>query len=146
MTLPQDSSSLPNGTPPLSAESQDFVFQQQVQKLHRVIVYSRWMVVGLLWLVLAPLSLWGLRSEISLWREHFTWAALRYGLVYNRLWAIALGICVGMTVAVLVWQSRNILLGLPRSHQAYLEKQVLQIRQQGKSHPLWKWVCGDRSS
>ncbi len=144
---PQDSfNSSPSGASPSSTESHDLVFQHQVRRLHRTIVYGRWTVVGLLWLTLAPLSLWGLRSEISLWRDHLTWAAVRYGLIYNRLSAIGLGICLGMTVAALVWHSRNLLLGLPQPYQAYLEKQVLQIRQQGKTHPLWKWVCGDQSN
>ncbi|HEY9631545.1 MAG TPA: hypothetical protein V6C84_29995 [Coleofasciculaceae cyanobacterium] len=138
MILPPASSNAP--LPP-SPDPRDPTFQQQVQRLHRLTIYSRWVVVGVLWLVVAPLSFWGLRFEIPLWQDHLTLAAVRYALIYNRLPAIGLGLCIGMTVAVLVGQSRNILLGLPRSHQTYLEKQVLHIRQQGESHPLWRWVC-----
>lgn len=132
-------------TPPFSSSSSsldnDPIFQAEVQRLHELTVYGRWLVVGLLWLSVAPLSLWGLRREIALWLENFTWAAVRYGLVYNRLPAIGLGLCMGMTLAVLVWQSRNILLGLPRKEQLRLEQQVRRIRQQGPSHPLWRLVC-----
>lgn len=116
-------------------------FQQQVQNLYQLTVYGRWLVVGLLWLTIGSLSLWGLRSEFALWRQHFTWVAVRYGLAYNRLSAVGLALCTGMTTAVLVWQSRNILLGRPRQEQKRLEQQVYRIRQQGSSHPLWKWVC-----
>lgn len=119
----------------------DPVFKQQVQRLHHLKVYGRWLVVGLLWVTVAPLSLWGLRSEITLWLQYFTWVAVRYGLYYNPLPTLGLAFCIGMTVAVLIWQSRNILLGLPRQEQQRLEQQVCRIRQQGPSHPLWHWVC-----
>ncbi|WP_346016645.1 hypothetical protein [Chroococcidiopsis sp. CCMEE 29] len=119
----------------------DPTFKQQVQKLHHLTVYGRWLIVGLLWLSIGSLSLWGLRAEIALWRQYFTWVAVRYGLYYNPLPTFGLALCIGMTISVLVWQSRNILLGLPPKEQRRLEQQVRRIRQQGKSHPLWKWVC-----
>lgn len=119
----------------------DPTFKQQVQRLHHLTVYGRWLFVALLWISIGSLSLWGLRSEIAMWRQYFTWVAVRYGLYYNPLPTFGLAFCIGMTVAVLVWQSRNILLGLPRPEQRRLEEQVYRIRQQGSSHPLWKWVC-----
>lgn len=119
----------------------DPTFKAHVQRLHQLTVYLRWLFVGLLWLTVAPLSLWGWHYELSLLRSHFTWAALRYGIAYNRLPALGLAFCIGMTIAVLVWQSRNILFGLPRQEQRRLEQQVYRISQQGPSHPLWKWVC-----
>ena len=119
----------------------DQTFKQQVQRLHRLTVYGRWLFVILLWVSIGFLSLWGLRLEIVLWRQYFTWVAVRYGLYYNPLPTFGLAFCIGMTVAVLVWQSRNILLGLSRPEQRRLEQQVCRIRQQGPSHPLWKWVC-----
>ena len=119
----------------------DPIFKQQVQKLHYLTVYGRWLVVALLWLTIGSLSLWSLRSEIALWQQYFTWVAVRYGLFYNPLPTFGLALCIGMTVSVLVWQSRNILLGLPQQEQQRLEQQVHKIRQQGPSHPLWKRVC-----
>jgi len=116
-------------------------FKAQVQRLHQLTVYGRWLLVGILWLSLGPLSLWGWRYELSLLRSHFTWAALRYGVLFNPWPALGLTLCIGMTLAVLVWQSRNILVGIPHEEQKRLEQQVRRIGQQGVSHPLWKWVC-----
>ena len=116
-------------------------FQIEVQRLHKLTVYGRWLTVIFLWLSIGSFSIWGLRDEISLWLQHFTWAAVRYGLAFH-LWAgFGLTLCVGMTVAVLTWQSRNILWGLPQREKQRLEQQVRRIRQQGPSHPLWNWVC-----
>lgn len=120
----------------------DSTFQQQVERLHQISVSGRWLVVAALWLTVAPLSLWNLRFEISLWLDYFTWTAVRYGLAYHRLAAIGLGLCLGMTLAVLLWQSRNLIWGRSQQEQRRLELQVLQIRRQGPSHPLWQWVCG----
>jgi hypothetical protein len=131
-------------TPPTSQtelSNIDLIFKAQVQRLHQLTVYARWLLIGILWVTLAPLSLWGWRYEISLLRAYFTWKAFQYGIIYNPLPAIGLAFCIGMTIAVLVWQSRNIFLGIPREEQKRLEQQVRRICQQGQSHPLWKWVC-----
>ena len=128
--------------PPSTEETQtEPGFYQEVQKLHQLTVYGRWLFVCLLWVSIGSLSLWSLRSDIALLWQYFTWATVRYGLYYNPLPTFGLAFCIGMTVAVLVWQSRNILLGLSRPEQRRLEQQVCRIRQQGPSHPLWKWVC-----
>lgn len=121
--------------------SSDSSFIQQVQRLHELTVYGRWLLVIFLWLTLAPLCLWDLRAEIALLREYFTWASVRYGLFFHPFATLGLGLCVGMTLSVLMWQSRNILFGMPVPEKQRLEKQVYRIRQQGPSHPLWKWVC-----
>lgn len=119
----------------------DLAFAQQLQKLHRLTVYSRWLFAGCLWLTIAPFCLWNLRTEISLLQEYFTWVGLQYTLIFHPLSTLGLSLCIGMTVSVLVWQSRNILWGLSLQEQENLKKQVYRIRQQGSSHPLWKWVC-----
>lgn len=119
----------------------DSTFAQQVQRLHQLTVYGRWLFVGCLWLTIAPICLWNLKAEIALWRQYFTWVAVRYGLVYHPLSTFGLALCIGMTTSVLIWQSRNILMGLPEKEKQQLEKQVFRIRQQGPSHPLWKLVC-----
>ena len=135
----------PEGQRFQSAETEhvnlDPTFLAQVQRLHQLTVYGRWLVVGLLWVSIGSLSLWGLRSEIAMWHQYFTWVAVRYSLYYIPLPTAALAFCIGMTASILVWQSRNILLGLPRHEQRRLEQQVHRIRQQGPSHPLWKWIC-----
>ena len=126
---------------PLSSVELDPIFKQQVQKLYNLILYGRWLVVAFLWLSVGSLSLWGLRSEIALWLQYFTWVAVRFALYYNPLPTIGLTVCLVMTISVIVWQSRNILLGLPPQEQRRLEQQVQKIRQQGATHPLWKWIC-----
>jgi hypothetical protein len=119
----------------------DPVFSQQVQKLYQLSVRTQWLFVGLFWLTVAPISLWTLRSEFALWADYLTWTAVRYTIAYNRPQAIALSFCIGMTIAVLVRQSRTILYGLPAEEQQRLKDQVLRIRRQGQSHPLWKRIC-----
>lgn len=119
----------------------DPTFKDQVHRLYRLTFYCRWLVVGILWLSVGSLSLWGLRYPISLMQEYFTWAAVRYGIEFHFLPAFGLAICIGMTLGVLVWHTRNVLFGLPQDEQRRLEQQVYKIRQQGSSHPLWKWVC-----
>lgn len=115
-------------------------FQIQLQRLHQVTVYGRWALVGSLWLLVGLPCLWLFRAEIELWLEYFTWTAVRYSLAYNTALSIGLSLCVGSTVAVLVWQSRNILWGMPPKEQQRLQQQLAKIRQQGSSHPLWPWV------
>lgn len=126
---------------PASTLLSNLALQQEVERLHRLTVCGRWLVVTGLWLSVGPLSLWGLRSEISLWLEHFTWVAVRYGLAYNRLSAFGLALCIAMTTATLIWQTRNVLFGLPQREQRRLERQVRRIRTRGPGHPLWRWVC-----
>ena len=118
----------------------DSTLKTQVMRLHQLTVYGRWLVVSLLWITVVPFCLWGWRYEISLMRSHFTWAAIRYSIIFNPVPAFGLGFCIGMTCAVLVWQSRNMLMGLPPQEQQRLEQQVRRIGQQGATHPLWKWI------
>jgi presenilin-like A22 family membrane protease len=127
--------------PPFAPIELDPTFEQQVQKLYLLIAYSRWIVVGCLWLTVGVLSLWGLRAEIALLLQYFTWVAVRYGLYYNPLPTFGLAFCLVMTISTIIWQSRILLFGLPPKELRRLAKQVQQIRQQGTSHPLWKWIC-----
>ncbi|MGD1714843.1 hypothetical protein [Dapis sp. BLCC M172] len=122
------------------------VLQVQVQRLYRLIIYFKWLIVVLLWSSVGSLSIWSLRREISLWLDHFTWISVRYSLAYNKLSAVGLGLCLGTTTAILVWQSRHILWGISPEEQKRLEKQVRQINHQGETHPLWRWVIQDNSN
>jgi hypothetical protein len=118
----------------------DPIFKNQIDNLYRFNVYSRWIVIALLWAIFGSYSLWELRYPISLIQEDFTWAAVKYGLIGNPIPAFGLCLCVGVMTGTLVWQSRNMIWGIPQQEQQRLTKQVCQIRQQGSSHPLWKWV------
>jgi hypothetical protein len=125
----------------IESEALDPIFAEQIQKLHRLTVYGRWLFSLCLWLIIAPFCLWDLRVELSLLQQYFTWIGLRYALIFHPLSTLGLSLCIAMTTSVLVWQSRNILWGLPLQEQENLKKQIYRIRQQGSSHPLWKWVC-----
>jgi hypothetical protein len=118
----------------------DPIFKNQIDNLYRLNVYTRWTVIVLMWLTIGLYSLWELRYHISLIQEDFTWAAVKYGLVFNLIPAIGLCLCVGMMTGTLVWQSRNIIWGLPKKERQRLIQQVGNIRKQGSSHPLWKFV------
>lgn len=118
----------------------DPIFKNQIDNLYRLNVYARWMVIGLLWLTVGAYSLWELRYPISLIQEDFTWAAVKYGLIFQPIPAFGLFLCIGVMMGTLVWQSRNIIWGLPKKERQQLIKQVCQIRKQGSSHPLWKLV------
>ena len=117
-------------------------FEQKVAKLHRLTVYGRWLFVLVSWLTLGVYALWNLKEEIALWFDYFTWAAVYYGFHFNFLPTLCLAFCVATTISVLIWQSRNIIYGLPPQEQRQLEKQVRKIQKKGKKHPLWKWING----
>lgn len=123
------------------AESHDPQFLEQIERLHYLFVLGRWAIVILLWLVIGMVSTWSLRHEFAMISERFTWAALRYGLAFNIWSTLGLSMCIGPTVALLVWQTRNMLFGLPKIELARVEKYVLKVREQGKSHPLWSYIC-----
>lgn len=115
-------------------------FQQKVDKLHRLTIYGRWLFVSICWLTLGTYALWNLKEEIALVFDYFTWAAVYYGFHFNLVPTLFLAFCVGSTVSVLLWQSRNIIWGMPASERRQLERQVKKIMTRGKKHPLWKWI------
>jgi hypothetical protein len=118
----------------------DFNLPKKVARYYQLTIYARWIVVVLLWLTLGVYSIWSLRHEIELWLDYFTWSAVHYGLAFNLIPTICLGICVGMTLSVLLWQSSHILWGFSDKEKYYLENKVNKILAKGSSHPLWKWI------
>ncbi len=124
----------------MSNSGDNLDFQYQVTKLYQLTVYARWLFILICWLTLGIYGIWGLRAEIALWLDYFTWAAVYYGLQFNFIPTLCLIICVAVTISVLVWQSRNLLWGLPLPEQRRLEKQVRKIMATGKKHPLWQWI------
>lgn len=113
---------------------------KQIKKLHRLTVCTRWLTVVLCWLTLGIFGIKSLLPAIHLWFDYFTWSAVRYTIHFNPLPSICLTFCVGMTVSVLVWQSRNILWGLSPQEKYRLEQKVQKIIAQGSSHPLWRFI------
>lgn len=104
-------------------------------------MYTWWSVCGGLWLTVGTASLWLLRFEIERLFDYFTWTQVRYGLAYNPLPAVGLGLCIGLTVGLLISQSRHLFVGLSAGERKRLENLLFKIRQQGASHPFWRWVC-----
>ncbi|MBE9044445.1 hypothetical protein IQ255_08520 [Pleurocapsales cyanobacterium LEGE 10410] len=115
-------------------------FQQKVAKLHRLTVYARWTFVLISWLTLGTYALWNLKEEIALWFDYFTWAAVYYGFHFNLIPTLCLAFCIATTLSVLIWQSRNIIWGLPKQEQRQLERQVTKILASRGKHPLWNWI------
>ena len=113
---------------------------KQVKKLYQLTIYGKWLLVLCSWLTLGIFGLWGLRHEIDLWLDYFTWSAVRYGIHFNPIPSLCVAFCIGMTVSVLVWQSRNIIWGLPAPERYRLEQRVKRILADGSSHPLRKWI------
>jgi hypothetical protein len=120
---------------------QDIRLGSEIQRLHQLTVYGRWIFVLALWLTVGAFSLWQLRFRIQLLMDYFTWATVKYGLAYHRISAMGLFLCLGVTTSVLVWQVRNAWFGLPTLERMKLQQKVLRIRQQGSTHPLWHLVC-----
>jgi hypothetical protein len=117
---------------------------EDLQRLLRLMTYGRWIVVLTLWLTVGLISLWQFRFRIQLLIDSFTWVAVRYGLAYHQGAAFGLSLCLGMTIAVLGWHSRTLLFGLSKPEQLRLQQQAVRIRQQGPTHPLWRWVCSEQ--
>jgi len=115
-------------------------FQKKVSKLYQLSMYGRWLFVLASWLTLGVYALWNLREEIAICWDYFTWAAVYYGLHFNFLPTLCLAFCIGVTTSVLVWQSRNLIWGLPADERQKLEKQVKKIMAKGNRHPLYRWI------
>jgi hypothetical protein len=118
----------------------DPIFKNQIENLYTLTVYTRWLTILLMWLTIGSYSLWELRYPIGLIQEDFTWAAVKYGLMFQPIPALGLALCVGMMLGTLMWQSRNAIWGISKKEQQRSIDRVCQIRKQGNSHPLWKWV------
>ncbi|BAQ66106.1 hypothetical protein [Geminocystis sp. NIES-3709] len=119
----------------------ELVSNKEIENLHRLMLYGRWIVVAILWVLIVPWGLWQLRETISLCQDYCTWSAIRLGLEFNPWAGLGLSFCVGLAVSVLVWQSSYILRGgLSDKQKYYLSQQVSKIRQQGKKNWLYHWV------
>jgi hypothetical protein len=118
----------------------DPIFESQIGNLYRLTIYARWLTICLMWLTVGIYSLWELRYQISLILEDFTWAAVKYGLIFQPIPGCGLCLCVMLTITSLAWQSRNLIWGIPKHERQRLIKQVARIRKQGSSHPLWKLI------
>jgi len=87
-----------------------------------------WLTVLVLWASVGVVSVWSLRRTWEQLADYFTWAALRYGLAFNRLAAIGLGLCLGLTVALLVKETRFVLFGLTTTERKTLREELQKRR------------------
>jgi uncharacterized membrane protein YhfC len=95
---------------------------EQILALRRRWVRRWWLITLSLWASVGVVSVWSLRRTWQQLADYFTWTALRYGLAFNRLAAIGLGLCLGLTVALLVKQARFLLFGLTPAERQDLMK------------------------
>ncbi|MEA5462349.1 hypothetical protein [Leptothoe sp. PORK10 BA2] len=114
--------------------------EQAIEALRQQSLTLWWQLTVGVWLTIGPLTLWQLRSEISLLLDYFTWTSVYYGLKYNFLGSLGFFFCVGLTITLLVREVRHLVLGLSPIERKRLEKQLTKIRLQGASHPLWSLV------
>lgn len=114
--------------------------KQEIEALRQAMMRSWWWICAGLWLSVGLLSLWWMRSDLQELYQYFTWAAVRYMLFYNRLAGAGLGLCVGLTLALLVSESRQILWGISEGEYARLLINLEKIHKQGPSHPQWKVI------
>lgn len=114
---------------------------RELEALRQAMMRTWWWICLALWLSVGILSLWWLRSEFQELREYFTWAAVRAMVVFNRPAAIGLGLCFGLTLALLYAESRHLLWGLSKGEKSRLSAQLSKIHAQGSSHPQWKIIC-----
>jgi hypothetical protein len=122
-------------------------FESYVQKLYNLNLYGRWLFVILSWLILGTWGVWGLRQDIPLWFDYFTWTAVRYTFYFNPISTLCLSFCIAITCSVLVWQSNNILHGgIAPAERRRLEKTVVKILAKGPKHPLWRWVRSEKNN
>lgn len=114
---------------------------QEIERLFRLNIYGRWILVALSWLLIFPWGLWQMRETIFLCYEKCTWATIRIGMEFTPWGALAISFCIAFTTSVLVWQSIYILRGgLSPRQKYYLSQQVEKIKNQGEKHWLYFWL------
>lgn len=101
---------------------------EQILAIRRLWMRRWWFVNLGLWITVGAASFWHLRRTLHQLMDYFTWAAIKYGLGFNRPAAAGVGLCVGLTVALLLKEVRFQLFGLTRKEhqtlQQALDKQV----------------------
>jgi hypothetical protein len=99
-----------------------FLETEKMTALRRTWMRRWWWTTLALWSTVGMISIWGLRRTWQQIAEVFTWAAIKYGLAFNQLAAMGLGLCLGLTVALLVKETRFLLFGLTRKERYDLLK------------------------
>ena len=118
------------------------VLSPEASRLLKLQEQVRWGIVVLCWLAIGLPCLWALRIEIWRLLEFFTWAGVRYGIVYRPLPGFGLVLCVSVSLSTLLWQSYREVFGLSGRERRELERLATMVRKQGPTHFLWRWVVG----
>ncbi|MEL6352904.1 MAG: hypothetical protein AAFR58_14195 [Cyanobacteria bacterium J06627_28] len=113
---------------------------KEIEALRQAMMRTWWWISLGLWMTVGAASLWWVRSDLQEINEYFTWAAVRYMLYYEKVAAMGLGLCIGLSFALLLSESRQILWGISAGEEARLLRTLHKIHAQGPSHPQWKIV------
>lgn len=114
--------------------------EQEIEALRQSMMRTWWRVCLGLWLTVGLLSLWWVRADLQELQQYFTWTAVRFMLVYHRIAAMGLGLCFGLTLALLFSESRQILWGISETERSRLLNDLSRIHAQGPSHPKWRII------
>lgn len=106
--------------------------RRSLKKFYRRQIYLKWLIVAGCWSILLPIIIWGLRTEIELLKDYFTWTALRYSLAFNLPYTLLLVICLWLALRTLFWQIKNALFGLSPQDKYYLKKRFKEKRFKSK--------------
>lgn len=115
------------------------ISDQEIERLHQLTVYGRWICVAISWIFILPWALWQLRETISLCQEYCTWAAIRVAMEFDSWATVGLIFCFAFATSVLVWQSSYILRGeLSPKEKYYFTEKIHKIKKKGKNYWLYK--------
>lgn len=113
---------------------------QELEALRRAMMRTWWQTCLVLWLTIGLVSLWWVRGDLIEIGQYFTWAAVRSIFLYSRLAGMGIALCIGVTFALLVSESRQILWGMSVEERSRLSAQLDRIHEQGTSHPQWHLI------
>ncbi len=113
---------------------------EELEALRQAMMRTWWRISLLLWLTVGLGCLWWVRGDLIEISEYFTWAAVRAIFLYNRPAGMGIALCIGVTFALLVSESRQILWGMSADERSRLSAQLDRIHAQGSSHPQWNLI------
>ena len=113
---------------------------KELEALRQAMMRNWWRICLFLWLTVGLGCLWWVRGDLIEISDYFTWAAVRSIFLYSRTAGIGIALCVGLTFALLVSESRQILWGMSAEERSRLSAQLDRIHEQGESHPQWRLI------
>ncbi len=120
--------------------SQSIERAEELEALRQAMMRTWWRISLFLWLTVGLGCLWWVRGDLIEISEYFTWAAVRAIFLYNRPAGMGIALCIGVTFALLMSESRQILWGMSADERSRLSAQLDRIHAQGSSHPQWNLI------